>query len=164
MLGASALSEYALSDQSILLAGVSEMSGIASTSNAAVGIMSGVSNISFENTQTSVGTFISSGANVDLSFDNTLSSAAVEVKGSILANEAIDIESTFTETSNGIMIRSGTASKDFVVTQTSIGELLFVEVNAGITQENYTTITPSGAKTYTEIVPSDTETWTEIEL
>jgi hypothetical protein len=43
MLGASALSEFSISDQGIVLAGVSEMSGIASSANAGVGIMSGVS-------------------------------------------------------------------------------------------------------------------------
>ena len=74
------------------------------------------------------------------------------------------MESAFTETSNGIMIGSGVATKDFNVTQTSVGNLLYVEVNAGATEESYTTITPSGTETYTQITPSGTETWTEIEV
>jgi len=40
---------------------------------------------------------------------------------------------------------------------------MFVEVNAGATEESFTEITPSGTETYTEITPSGTETWTEIQ-
>ena len=69
MLGASALSEYALSDQSILLAGVSEMSGIASSANAGVGIMSGISSMNSTATQTSVGIYISAGVNSEVNFN-----------------------------------------------------------------------------------------------
>ena len=73
------------------------------------------------------------------------------------------MESAFTETSNGIMIGSGGATKDFTITQTSNGEFLFTEVNAGANTETYTTITPSGTENYTEITPSGSETWTEIQ-
>ena len=61
------------------------------------------------------------------------------------------------------MIGSGEATKTFIMTQTTNGEIKFVEVNASATPESYTTITPSGTETYTEITPSGTETWTEIQ-
>ena len=47
-------------------------------------------------------------------------------------------------------------------TKTSSGDILFVEVNAGVTEETFTEITPSGTETWTEITPSGTETYTEI--
>jgi len=157
-----AFSERPFCDQTILVAGVAEMSAISSSLALALAVSSGEIDISSIFTQTSTGNYILSG-NSDLSFDNTLSSAAVFVKGSLIAEQAIDIESAFTETSNGIMIGSGEATKTFTITQTSNGEFLFTEVNAGANTETYTTITPSGTENYTEITPSGSETWTEIQ-
>src|SRR5210317_177426 len=158
MLGASALSEYSIADQGILLTGVSEMSGIASSANAAIGIMSGIASLDGNFTQTSTGTFISAGANADLDFNFTETSAA-----NIVKEDSADIESAFTKTSNGIMIRSGVATKDLNFSQDSLGELLFEEINAGATPEIYTAIAPSGTETWIEITPTGTETYTEIE-
>jgi len=157
-----AFAERPFCDQAILLAGVAELSGIASKTSVGVGIMSGVASASTNFIQTSNGIYITGGSNVDLSFNNILTSAAIEIKGSILAEEAIDIESPFTQTANSIRIASGVASKDFNFTKTSVGEIKFVEVNASATPESYTEITPSGTETWTEITPSGTETYTEI--
>ena len=159
MLGASALSEYSIADQGILLAGVSEMSGIASAANAGVGIMSGVASLDGNFTQTSTAIYISAGANSDLDFNFTEISAANVVK-----EDSADIESAFTKTTNGIMIGSGVSTTDLNFSQDSLGELLFEEINAGATPETYTTITPSGTETWTEITPTGTETYTEIEV
>jgi len=159
MLGASALSEYALSDQSILLAGVSEMSGISSSANAAIGIMSGVITIDGNFTATTAGIYISGSTNAELSTSTTLTSDGLRARLGVS-----DIESAFTKTSNGIMIGSGVATKDFNFSQASLGDLLFVEINAGATEESYTTITPSGTESWTTITPSGSETWTEIEV
>ena len=163
MFSSLAFCEKPFSDQTILLAGVSEISSNFSKTSVGIGILAGVSEISGNFTQTSNGIYISAGANSNLSFNNTITSAAVFVKGSILAEEAIDIETTFTETSNGIMIGSGVSSAELSFIKTSVGDILFVEVNASATPETYTTITPSGTETYTEITPSGTETWTEIQ-
>ena len=163
MFSSLAFAERPFCDQAILLAGVADMSAISTKTSVGVGIMSGVASASTNFIQTSTGTYISSGANSDLSFSNTITSAAVFIKGSILTEEAIDIETTFTETSNGIMIGSGVSSAELSFIKTSVGDILFVEVNASATPETYTTITPSGTETYTEITPSGTETWTEIQ-
>ena len=159
MLGASALSEYALSDQSILLAGVSEMSGIASSANAGVGIMSGISSMSSTATQTSNGIYISAGANSEVNFNFSETSIGTRVQ-----IDSADIEAAFTKTTNGIMIGSGIASSDFNFSQASLGDILFEEINAGATPETYTTITPSGTETWVEITPTGSETWTETEI
>jgi len=159
MLGASALSEYSISDQGIVLAGVSEQSGISSSANAAIGIMSGVISMNGTFTQTSNAIYISAGANAELSTDIIMTSAGLRARLGVS-----EIESAFTKTSNGIMIGSGVATKDFNFSQASVGELLFEEINAGATPEIYTAITPSGTETWTTVTPSGSEIWTEIEV
>ena len=159
MLGASALSEYALSDQSILLAGVSEMSGIASAANAGVGIMSGISSMSSTATQTSTAIYISAGANSEVNFNFSETSIGTRVQ-----IDSADIEAAFTKTTNGIMIGSGVATKDLNFTQDTFGELLFEDINAGASPENYVTITPSGTESWTQATPSGSDIWTEIEV
>ena len=159
MLGASAICEHAIANQGVLFFGVSEQSGISSSANAGVGIMSGVATMDGNFTKTSAGILITGGANSDMSFSGLQSEPTA-----FLVNLGVSsMESAFTETSNGIMIGSGVASKDLNFTKTSVGDIKFVEVNASATPESYVTITPSGTETYTEITPSGTETWTEIQ-
>jgi hypothetical protein len=159
MLGASALSEFSISDQGILLAGVSEMSGIASAANAGVGIMSGVASLDGNFTQTSTAIYISAGASSDVDFNFTETSAA-----NIVKEDSADIEAAFTKTTNGIMIGSGVATKDLNFIQDTFGELLFEDINAGASPENYVTITPSGTESWTQATPSGSDIWTEIEV
>jgi hypothetical protein len=147
MLGASAICEHAISDQTILLAGVADISGVASTANAGVGIMSGVSTLIPAFTQTSTGTFISSGANAELDFNYTKTSVGVRLRLGVSTPTPEFIQDT-----NGSFTASGVSTKTGVFTQTSAGSLLFVEIDPDA-DESYTTITPSG-----------TETWTEIEV
>ena len=159
MLGASTFAEHAIANQGVLFFGVSEQSGISSSANAAVGIMSGVATMDGNFTATTAGMYISGSTNAELSFSGLQSESTA-----FLVNLGVSsMESAFTETSNGIMIGSGEATKTFIMTQTTNGEIKFVEVNASATPESYTTITPSGTETYTEITPSGTETWTEIQ-
>jgi len=145
MLGASALCEYSISDQNILLAGVAELNGVASTANAAIGIMSGVSTLVPAFTQTSTGTFISSGANAELDFSYTKTSVGVRLR---LGASTPTPE--FTQDTDPNIIASGVATKTGVFTQTSAGDLLFINITPDA-DETYTTITPSGAETWTEI-------------
>ena len=159
MLGASAICEHAIANQGVLFFGVSEQSGISSSANAGVGIMSGVATMDGNFTATTAGMYISGSTNAELSFSGLQSESTA-----FLVNVGVSsMESAFTETSNGIMIGSGVATKDFNFTKTSVGDIKFVEVNASATPESYVTITPSGTETYTEITPSGTETWTEIQ-
>jgi hypothetical protein len=145
MLGASALCEYSISDQNILLAGVAELNGVASTANAAIGIMSGVSTLVPAFTQTSTGTFISSGANAELDFSYTKTSAGVRLRLGVSTPTP-----EFTQDTDPNIIASGVATKTGVFAQTSTGDLLFENI-APAADETYTTITPSGAETWTEI-------------
>ena len=159
MLGATTFSENAIADQGILFFGVSEQSGISSSANAAVGIMSGVATMDGNFTATTAGMYISGSTNAEMSFNGLQSESTA-----FLVNLGVSsMESAFTETSNGIMIGSGVATTDFNMTQTSDGGLLYENINAGAAEEEYTTISPSGTESWTTVNPSGSETWTEIE-
>jgi len=160
MLGATTFSENAIADQGILFFGVSEQSGISSSANAAIGIMSGVATMDGNFTATTAGMYISGSTNAEMSFSGLQSESTA-----FLVNLGVSsMESAFTETSNGIMIGSGVATTDFNMTQTSNGGLLYENINAGATEEEYTTISPSGTESWTTVNPSGSETWTEIEV
>ena len=159
MLGASTFAEHAIANQGVLFFGVSEQSGISSSANAAVGIMSGVATMDGNFTATTAGMYISGSTNAEMSFNGLQSESTA-----FLVNLGVSsMESAFTETSNGIMIGSGVATTDFNMTQTSDGDLLYENINAGATEEEYTTISPSGTESWTTVTPSGSETWTEIE-
>ena len=127
MLGASALCEYSVADQGILLAGVSEQTALGINTYVGVGIMSGVSTIDGNFTATTAGMYITGSTNAELSFNHTQTSVGLRARLGVS-----EIDSAFTKTSNGIMIRSGVASKDLNMTQSSEGNIKFVEVNAGV--------------------------------
>ena len=158
MLGASAICEYSIADQGILHAGVSEQTALGVKTSVGVGIMSGVSTIDGNFTATTAGMYITGSTNAELSFNHTQTSVGLRARLGVS-----EIDSAFTKTSNGIMIGSGVASKDLNMTQSSLGDIKFVEVNASATAETYSTITPSGTESYTEITPSGTESLTEIQ-
>jgi len=147
MLGASTFAERAFSDQTILLAGVSEMSGIASSANAGVGIMSGVSSMSSTATQTSTAIYISAGANSDLDFNFTETSVGTRVR---LADATL--EPQFEVGTDANFTASASVSKTTVFTQTTEGAILYINIQ------------PADNETYTTINPSGDEIWTEIEV
>jgi len=158
MFGATAFCENAIADQGVLQVGVAEMSGLASSSNVGVGILAGVAELSFNNTQTTAGIFISGSVNAEVSSNFTQTTENIR-----LVNEAeADVSSNFTQTSTGIGVFVGTSSQDLNFTKTSSGDIMFVDVVTDATTETYTEITPSGTETYTEVTPSGTETYTEI--
>ena len=160
MFGASTFAEHAIANQGVLFFGVSEQSGISSSANAAVGIMSGVATMDGNFTATTAGMYISGSTNAEMSFNGLQSESTA-----FLVNLGVSsMESAFTETSNGIMIGSGVATTDFNMTQTSDGGLLYENINAGAAEEEYTTISPSGTESWTTVNPSGSETWTEIEV
>jgi hypothetical protein len=159
MLGATTFAQNAIADQGIILSAISEQSGISSSANVGVGIMSGVATMDGNFTATTAGIYISGSTNAEMSFSGLQSESTA-----FLVNLGVSsMESAFTETSNGIMIGSGVATTDFNMTQTSNGGLLYENINAGATEEEYTTISPSGTESWTTVTPSGSETWTEIE-
>ena len=166
MFGATAFCENAIAEQGVLQVGVAEMSGLASSSNVGVGILAGVADLSFNNTQTSVGIFISGSVNAEVSSNFTQTTENIR-----LVNEAeADVSSNFTQTSTGAGTFVGTSSQDLNFTKTSSGDIMFIEINTETRRRPgasgapiYTEITPTDIESYTEITPSGAETYTEIE-
>ena len=158
MFGATAFCENAIAEQGVLQLGVAEMSGLASSSNVGVGILSGVAELSFNNTQTTAGIFISAGANVEVSSNLTQTTENIR----IVKEATSELSANLTQTSTGAGTFVGTSSQDLNFTKTSSGDILYIAI-APEANESYTTITPSGTETWTEITPSGTETYTEIE-
>ncbi len=79
MFGATAFCENAIAEQGVLQVGVAEMSGIASSSNAGVGILAGVAELSFNNTQTTAGIFISGSVNAEVSSNLTQTTENIRI-------------------------------------------------------------------------------------
>jgi hypothetical protein len=173
VLGASAICEYSIADQGILLAGVSEQTALGVKTSVGVGIMSGVSTIDGNFTATTAGIFISAGANAELSGDFTQTSAGTRAR---LGTS--EIESAFTKTSNGIMIGSGVSTTDLNFSQDSLGELLFEEINAGVrivivggqeteveSKEDWSNVDTSASdetSNYANVNTGSPQNWTEI--
>ncbi len=145
MLGASAFCERAISDQNILLAGVSEQSAIAIAISVGVGTMSGISTLIPAFTQTSTGLYITGSTNAELDFNYTKTSIGVRLR---LGDATLEPE--FTQDTNPNIIASGVATKIGVFTQEAEGDLLFVNINPAA-NETYTTINPSGSESWVEI-------------
>ncbi len=158
MFGATAFCENAIAEQGVLQVGVAEMSGLASSSNVGVGILAGVADLSFNNTQTSVGIFISGSVNAEVSSNLTQTTENIR----IVKEATSELSADLTQTSTGAGTFVGTSSQDLNFTKTSSGDIMFVDVVTDATTETYTEITPSGTETYTEVTPSGTETYTEI--
>lgn len=159
MLGASTFAEHSIANQGILFFDSATMSGISSKTSVGVGILAGIASMDGNFTATTAAIYISGSTNAEMSFSGVQS----ESTGFLVNLGVSSMESAFTETSNGIMIGSGVATKDFNMTQTSTGGLLYENINAGATEEEYTTISPSGTESWTTVTPSGTETWTEIQ-
>jgi len=145
MLGASTFCERAISDQNILLAGVSEQSAIAIAISVGVGTMSGISTLIPAFTQTSTGLYITGSTNAELDFNYTKTSIGVRLR---LGDATLEPEFTVDPECN--IIGSGKATKNVIFDQSSIGELLFVNI-APAANETYTTINPSGSESWVEI-------------
>ena len=107
MFGATAFCENTIADQGVLEVGVAEMSGIATKTSVGVGILAGVAELSFNNTQTTAGIFISGCVNAEVSSNFTQTTENIR-----LVNEAeADVTSNFTQTSTGIGVFVGTSSQ-----------------------------------------------------
>jgi len=159
MLGHAAIAETALADVGgVLLLATAEMNALASSSSIGSGTLVGVSSLSGNITQTTAGIFITGSVNAEVSSSFTQTTEDIKV----VNFTDVTMSSAFTQTADGIAVLGGISSQDLNFTKTSSGDILFVEINAGATEETFTEITPSGTETYTEITPSGTETYTEI--
>lgn len=107
MFGATAFCENAIADQGVLEVGVAEMSGIATKTSVGVGILAGVAELSFNNTQTTAGIFISGSVNAEVSSNFTQTTENIR-----LVNEGqAEVSGIFTQTSTGAGPRERAATE-----------------------------------------------------
>jgi len=160
MLGHAAIAETALADVGgVLLVATAEMNALATSSSIGSGTLVGISSIDGNFTQTTAGIFITGGANSEVISSFTQTTEDIK----IVNFTDVTMSSAFTQTADGITILIPIISTDLNFTKTTSGDIMFVNIDAGTTEESFTEITPSGTETYTEITPSGTETWTEIQ-
>jgi hypothetical protein len=160
MLGHATFAESAFADVGGgLQFGVVEMNALATSSSIGVGTLVGTISLSGNFTQTTeVNTKASGIIGISSFFTQTTENIRI-----VNFTEAT-LSSAFTQSANSIMIGSGVATNNLNITQTSNGDLLYENINAGATEEEYTTISPSGTESWTTVTPSGSETWTEIEV
>ena len=157
MLGHVALSETPISSISKILEANAEMSGLASTASAGIGILTGIADISAIFTETSAGSAVPDIPVTSMSFNFGLDDIPGRfVKGTELET---DIEFLAEQSTAGIGVLTGVSTQDFNLTQTATGELLFTEIVPSVSV-TYTEITHSG-DTWTEVTHTG-DTWTDI--
>jgi len=159
MFGHASIAEAPFADVGgIVRLGVAEMNALATSSSIGVGTLVGTVSLNGNFTQTVEVNTKASGV-IDISSFFTQTTENIKI---VNFTEAT-LSSAFTQSGNGIMIGSGVATTNLNMTQTSSGDLLYENINAGATEEEYTTISPSGTESWTTVTPSGSETWTEIE-
>ena len=157
MLGHVALSETPISSISKILEGNAEMSGLASTASAGIGILAGIAEISANFVEDVEGSAIPDIPVTSMSFNFGLDDIPGRfVKGTELET---DIEFLTEQSTAGIGVLTGVSTQDFNLTQTATGELLFTEIVPSVSV-TYTEITHSG-DTWTEVTHTG-DTWTDI--
>ena len=156
MLGHVSLSETPISSIVKILDGSAEMSGLASTASAGIGILAGVADISGVFEQSAEGSAVPDIPVTTMDFNFTKTSSAVFVKGT---DQEIDINFNFDQSAAGQYQGEGIATLDFNLTQTATGELLFTEIVPSVTV-TYTEITHTGDN-WTEITHTG-DTWTDV--
>ena len=157
MLGHVALSETPISSIVKILDGTAEMSGLASTASAGIGILAGIAEISANFVEEVEGSAVPDIPVTSMSFNLGLGDIPGRfVKGTELET---DIEFTSEQVSVSTLIATGVSTQDFNLTQTATGELLFTEIVPSVSV-TYTEITHSG-DTWTEVTHTG-DTWTDI--
>ena len=160
MLGHASISETSFGDVGgVLLVATAEMSGVASKTSVGVGILGGIASMDTNFTATTDGIFITGSVNAELSSNFTQTTEDIK----LVNFTDVTMSSAFTQTTDETIILIPIVSTDLNFTKTTSGDILYENINAGATEENFTTITPSGTESWTTITPSGTESWTEIQ-
>ena len=144
--------------QGIVKTGVSSLSANATQKTTRLHIASGSSEMTGIASQASVASGIMVGVPGNLSANLTQTAAALRIRLATTGTLSTDL----TQSSTAVLIASGSSDIEFLVIQSTSGEIKFVEINAGETAETWTEITHTG-DTWTEINAGTTaETWTEV--
>ena len=144
--------------QGIVKTGVSSLSANATQTATGIHIASGSSEMTGIGSQASVASGILVGVPGNLSANLTQTSAGLRLRTATTGT----LSSEFTQSTAAIRIATGSSDIEFLMVQSTSGDIKFVEINAGETAETWTEITHTG-DTWTEINAGTTaETWTEV--
>ena len=144
--------------QGIVKTGASSLSANATQTATGIHIASGSSEMTGIGSQASVASGILVGVPGNLSANLTQTSAGIRLRTATTGT----LSSEFTQSTAAIRIATGTSDIEFLMVQSTSGDIKFVEINAGETAETWTEITHTG-DTWTEINAGTTaETWTEV--
>ena len=158
MFATAAFAQEPFATHGIVKVGVSSLSANVTQTATGIHIASGSSEMTGIGSQASVASGIMVGVPGNLSANLTQTTAGIRIR---LATTGT-LSSNLTQSSAAIRIRTGSSDIEFLMVQSTNGELKFVEINAGETAETWTEITHTG-DTWTEINAGSTaETWTEV--
>jgi len=140
----------------LVASGISEQSGNFTQTTTQNFTASGASEQSGNFTQTSGGNLIAKGLSTQIA-DTIQTTLAVRIR-----ETALSMDSTFLQTTAPSVVFSGNADIVFIFDQTTLGALLWENLDAGTNQESWSEITHTG-DTWSEVSTSGTiETWTEM--
>lgn len=163
MLGHVSLSETPISSISKILEGNAEMSGLASTASAGIGILAGVADMSGVFEQSVEGTAVPDIPVTSMVFTLDLGDITGRfVKGTDLTTS---LTSSIDQSTAGIGVFTGVSTQDLNFTKTTVGELQFEDLSTQDSVESFSDLsTSSSTESFTDLdTQTSTESWTDLE-
>ena len=163
MLGHVSLSETPISSISKILEGNAEMSGLASTASAGIGILAGVADMSGVFEQSVEGTAVPDIPVTSMVFTLDVGDITGRfVKGTDLTTS---LTSSIDQSTAGIGVFTGVSTQDLNFTKTTVGELQFEDLSTQDSVESFSDLsTSSSTESFTDLdTQTSTESWTDLE-
>ena len=163
MLGHVALSETPISSISKKLEGNAEMSGLASTASAGIGILAGVAEMSGVFEQSAEGSAVPDIPVTSMVFTLDVGDlTGLFVKGTDLTTS---LTSSIDQSTVGTYQAEGFSTQSFNLTQTTVGELQFEDLSTQDSVESFSDLsTSSSTESFTDLdTQTSTESWTDLE-
>ena len=163
MLGHVSLSETPISSITKILEGNAEMSGLASTASAGIGILAGVADMSGVFEQSVEGTAVPDIPVTSMVFTLDVGDITGRfVKGTDLTTS---LTSSIDQSTAGIGVFTGVSTQDLNFTKTTVGELQFEDLSTQDSVESFSDLsTSSSTESFTDLdTQTSTESWTDLE-
>ena len=163
MLGHVALSETPISSISKILEANAEMSGLASTASAGIGILAGIAEMSGVFEQSAEGPAVPDIPVTSMVFTLDVGDITGRfVKGTDLTTS---LTSSIDQSTAGIGVFVGVSTQDLNFTKTTVGELQFEDLSTQDSVESFSDLsTSSSTESFTDLdTQTSTESWTDLE-
>ena len=163
MLGHVSLSETPISSITKILEGNAEMSGLASTASAGIGILAGIAEMSGVFEQSAEGSAVPDIPVTSMVFTLDVGDITGRfVKGTDLTT---NLTSSIDQSTAGIGVFVGVSTQDLNFTKTTVGELQFEDLSTQDSVESFSDLsTSSSTESFTDLdTQTSTESWTDLE-